>query len=110
MSYPDEFDALFTNAALHQISDYQSVITGVSKALKTNGRFAGEFGGHGNIATLTTALKAVVAQNPGMAGFENPWFFPTDDEYRMHLEGAGFVVKYTELIPGPTPLKAGVRE
>ena len=28
----------------------------------------------------------------------------------MHLEAAGFVVNYIELIPRPTPLESGVKE
>lgn len=110
ISYEDKFDAVFTNAALHWITDYQSVIRGVSTALKTNGRFVGEFGGHGNISTLIAAMEAVVDRNASMGNFSNPWFFPTHDEYKMHLEEKGFVVKYIELIPRPTPLKTGVRE
>ncbi len=110
ISYEGKFDAVFTNAALHWITDYQAVFRGVSSALKANGRFVGEFGGYGNIATLIAAMEAVVGRNPIKGEFNNPWYFPTTEEYGMHLEQNGFVVKYIELIPRPTPLKTGVRE
>ncbi len=110
ISYVNRFDAVFTNAALHWITDYRSVLQGVSRALKRKGRFVGEFGGYGNIATLIAAMKTAVERNQKMGAFRNPWFFPTDKEYKAHLEEYAFKVKYIELIPRPTPLKTGVRE
>lgn len=108
--YSNQFDAVFTNAALHWIPDYQSVIQGVHNALKPNGRFIGEFGGYGNIKTLVEAMETVVDQNEAMGQFSNPWFFPSADEYRKHLEDGGFSVVYIELLPRPTHIEAGIRE
>lgn len=108
--YENKFDAVFTNAALHWIPDYESVIGGVGKALKDGGRFVGEFGGQGNIAILVKAMSQVVGRHPEMGTFRNPWYFPSDIEYRGQLEKQGFTVKYIELIPRPTPLETGVRE
>lgn len=110
ISYKNKFDAVFTNAALHWIPNYQAVIEGVYDTLKPRGKFVGEFGGHGNIATLIGAMKSVVNQNPKMGSFKNPWFFPRTEEYKKHLEKSGFVVDYIELINRPTSLKTGVKE
>ncbi|NBC67072.1 MAG: methyltransferase domain-containing protein [Bacteroidetes bacterium] len=110
ITYENEFDAVFTNAALHWIPDYESVISGVHRALKSSGRFVGEFGGKGNIETLVNAVSEVVDRHPEMGIFRNPWYFPSDTEYQEQLEKHGFVVNHIELIPRPTPLKTGVKE
>ncbi|MEM6839659.1 MAG: class I SAM-dependent methyltransferase [Cyanobacteria bacterium P01_C01_bin.120] len=110
ITYENQFDAVFTNAALHWIPSYDSVIKGVRRALKIGGRFVGEFGGMGNISTLVKAMSEVVGRHPEMGSFINPWYFPSDVEYRDCLEGHGFMVNYIELIPRPTPLETGVQE
>jgi len=47
LDFSREFDAAFSNAALHWMKDDpDAVIAGVARALKPGGRFAGEMGGH----------------------------------------------------------------
>jgi trans-aconitate methyltransferase len=106
LSFNAEFDAVFSNAALHWMKlDPSAVIAGVRRALKPGGRFAGEMGGHGNVAAITVALLAVLQRRgvPDPAA-SIPWYFPGVDDYRTRLEQAGFAVEYLELIPRPTPL------
>ena len=105
-----QFDAVFSNAALHWMKDYQAVIDGVNQSLKTDGRFVGELGGEGNIASLLEVMQSLFYQNQALGEFKNPWFFPSLTTYRKALEAGGFQVSYIELIPRPTPLKSGVRE
>ena len=45
-----QFDAVFSNAALHWMLDPDAVASGIFKALRENGRFVGEMGGEGNLA------------------------------------------------------------
>jgi len=100
-----EFDAVFSNAALHWMkSDPDAVIAGVARALKPGGRFVAEMGGHGCIAAITIAIVAVMARYGFDARPIIPWYFPTVDDYRARLERGGFIVDYIELIPRPTPL------
>jgi trans-aconitate methyltransferase len=100
-----EFDAVFSNAALHWMkSDPDAVIAGVARALKPSGRFVAEMGGHGCIAAITIAIVAVMARYGIDVRPVIPWYFPTVDDYRARLERCGFVVDYIELIPRPTPL------
>jgi SAM-dependent methyltransferase len=103
-----EFDAVFSNAALHWMRQPGAVIASVWRALEPGGRFVGEMGGAGNIAAVLEALAAVLARR-GLA-FEpiNPWYFPDEDEYRGKLEQAGFVVTSIERFPRPTPLPGDV--
>ena len=100
-----EFDAVFSNAALHWMkSDPDAVIAGVARALKPGGRFVAEMGGHGCIAAITVAIVAVLARYGVDARPIIPWYFPTADDYRARLLRGGFIVDYIELIPRPTLL------
>jgi trans-aconitate methyltransferase len=108
LDFSGEFDAVFSNAALHWMPDTAAVVDGVSRALNPGGRFVGELGGFGNVAAIVTGLMAAM-EKFGMDGpARMPWFFPTDAAYRTLLENAGFVVKQIELIPRPTPLPTGM--
>jgi len=111
LDFNSEFDAVFSNAAMHWMKhDPGAVIQGVRRALKPRGRFVAEMGGHGCLAAITVALCATLERY----GVENPaslipWYFPTPDDYRERLECAGFDVEYIALIPRPTPLPTGMR-
>lgn len=104
LPFEAEFDAVFSNAALHWIRPPEAVLAGVWRALEPGGRFVGEMGGAGNIARVLEALAVVLARR-GLA-FEpiNPWYFPDEAEYRGRLEQAGFVVTSIERFPRPTSL------
>ncbi len=111
LSFEAEFDAAFSNAALHWMKrDPDAVLQGVRRSLKPGGRFAGEFGGHGNVAAITVALVAVLHRHgiPDAASFA-PWYFPTADEYQTRLETAGFQVDSIELFPRPVILPTDMR-
>ena len=111
LNFNSEFDAAFSNAALHWMKrDPDAVIKGVRRALKPGGRFAAEMGGHGNVAAITVALCATL-EDYGVKDSAAivPWYFPSADEYEQRLEHAGFRADYIELIPRPTPLPTGMR-
>ena len=104
LPFVNEFDAVFTNAALHWMTHPDAVLDGVWRALKPGGRFVGECGGHGNTATVMAALQVALAKRGIDAQRFNPWFFPSAAEYRRRLEAHGFVVDTMTLFPRPTPL------
>jgi len=104
LKFDAEFDAVFSNAALHWMKNPGAVLDGVARALKPGGRFAGEFGGKGNAAHVVAALNNALAAR-GLNGDEfNPWFFPAEKEYAALLVKHGFTVQRTALLPRPTPL------
>ena len=108
LAFEAEFDAVFSNAALHWMLDQDAVADGVRRALKPGGRFVAECGGHGNIAAIATALLASL-DRIGVDGRRRfPWVFPTPDACRARLERHGFSVRLAELIPRPTPLPTGI--
>ena len=111
LPFEAEFDAAFSNAALHWMKrDPDAVLKGVRRALKPKGRFAGEFGGHGCVAAVMVALLAVLDRH-GIKDSVSlvPWYFPTVSDYGHKLERAGFRVDSIELIPRPTILPTDMR-
>jgi SAM-dependent methyltransferase len=108
LPFDQEFDAVFSNAALHWMRDADAVIDGVRRALKPGGRFVAEFGGHGNVAACVTAMRAAADKFGGDAALAGPWFFPTPEAYQARLEEAGFTVERTALVARPTPLPTGM--
>ena len=108
IGYQQEFDAVFSNAALHWMSLHETA-RGVFRALRPGGRFVGELGGHGNIAAIRVALAAALLQHGVDCGDGVLTIFPSSDEWREILEQAGLVVADIKIIPRPTPLPAGMR-
>nr|WP_239525014.1 class I SAM-dependent methyltransferase [Stenotrophomonas maltophilia] len=89
LSFDSEFDAVFSNAALHWMTTPDRVLEGVRRALRPGGRFVAEFGGHGNVATIIAAVQAArVAHGHGASTFQ--WYFPTADAYADRLRQHGF--------------------
>jgi len=104
LPYANEFDAVFSNAMLHWVHDAKSAIDNIAKTLKKGGRFVAEYGGKGNAYHIVNAMQKVFDTHPEFGVFQNPWYFPSDEEYKSLLESSGFEVKYIELIPRPTPM------
>jgi trans-aconitate methyltransferase len=107
LEYEAEFDAVFSNAALHWMPDAAGVLRCVHRALRPGGRFVAEMGGLGNIAAIRAALQAVLAGFGVDAEAAAASFFPSAPAYRRLLEEAGFAVQSIDLIPRPTPLPGG---
>ncbi len=108
LAFEGEFDAVFSNAALHWMRPQEAVLDGVRRALKPGGRFVAEMGGHNNTAAILTAMRAVLARRGIEALSLSPWYFPSADAYQKKLEAAGFAVEEIAIIPRPTPIDAGL--
>jgi SAM-dependent methyltransferase len=108
LPFEEEFDAVFSNAALHWMHDHDAVLRGVYRALRPGGRFVAECGGQGNIAAIRVALLAVLtARGISPDKLENNRFF-TPAEYRARLQRNGFLVEEITLTPRPTLLPTGM--
>ena len=105
-----EFDAVFSNAALHWMPRAGDVLDGVRRALRPGGRFVAEFGGHGCVATVTRAVAEVLAEWQIDAAPYLNWFFPRPGEYAGLLEAHGFVPRQVHYFERPTamPGEAGL--
>lgn len=109
LPFAREFDAVFSNAALHWMTQPEAVIAGVARALKPGGRFVAEFGGFGNVAAYCAAIRAVGEAMGSDVSLDEPWFFPTEEQYSGMLEAAGFSVDRIVRFARPTPLPTGAR-
>lgn len=110
LDFTDEFDGVFSNAALHWIKPPDGVVAGVARALKRGGRFVGEFGGAGNVNLIRTTLIAALDEWGFDGRAADPWYFPTPEEYASLLAEHGFQVEMAELIPRPTPLPGSMAD
>jgi SAM-dependent methyltransferase len=108
LPFDGEFDAVFSNAALHWMRPPEAVLAGVRRALKPGGRFVAEMGGHNNTAAIIVALSAVLARRGVDAHRLNPWYFPSARAYRKKLEEAGFTIEEIRIIPRPTVLPTSI--
>jgi SAM-dependent methyltransferase len=108
LTFDHEFDAVFSNAALHWMHPPEAVLDGVCRALKRGGRFVGEMGGHNNTAAIMVALSAVLGRRGLDAHRLSPWYFPSAAAYRAKLEAAGFRVADIHVIPRPTTLPTSI--
>jgi trans-aconitate methyltransferase len=108
LTFDREFDAVFSNAALHWMRPPEAVLAGVRRALKEGGRLTGEMGGHNNTAAILVALSAVLARRGLDAHRLSPWYFPSAAAYREKLEAAGFTVEDIRIVPRPTTLPTSI--
>src|SRR5437879_6056040 len=108
LDFEQEFDAVFSNAALHWMHPPDSVLSGVYRALKPGGRFVAEMGGHNNTAAVLVALSAVLARRGLDAMRLSPWYFPSAGAYRAKLDAAGFLVAEIGIFPRPTVVESGI--
>jgi SAM-dependent methyltransferase len=104
LAFATEFDAVFSNAALHWMPDPDGVIAGVRRALRPGGRFVAEMGGAGNVAAIRSALADALARRGVDGGAADTLYQPTAEEYRARLEAGGLPVRSIVLFPRPTPL------
>ena len=108
LAFGPEFDAVFSNAALHWVASPAVVTAGVARALKPGGRYVGEFGGHGNIAAIRVALRAVLKAHQFRVEPDETSYYPTAEAFRAVLEAGGFTVDSCAIIPRPTPILSGM--
>jgi len=103
-----DFDAVFSNAALHWITPPQPATACMAQSLTLGGKLVVELGGHRNVEMLIAATEhaaRAVGINPET--YPHPWFFPTLAEYATMLESVGFEVGLATLFDRPTPLGDG---
>ena len=108
MAFDREFDAAFSNAALHWMLDKETVAAAVYRALRPGARFAGEMGGKGNIRRLREALDEELIIRGYAPPAEASNWYPRPEEFAEIYENAGFTAIDARLIERPTPLDHGL--
>ncbi len=105
MRFQQEFDAVFSNAALHWMLDREAVARGVAAALKRGGRFVAELGGRGNIRQIEDAIERVARRHLGDNLPAKQTYYPALGEYAALLERHGLEVRSATLFDRPTALE-----
>ncbi len=105
LNYSEDFNAIFSNATFHWIEDQEALIAGLYKSLKSGGRLVAEFGGRGNVKSITDAIMKAAEQlkvaDKITADF---WFFPSISKYASLLESKGLEIEQMWLFDRPTKL------
>lgn len=102
LGFKEEFDVVFSNAALHWVKDHEPVLSGLYKSLRQNGRVLLQMGGKGNAAAMLTTLQTLMARKDWAQYFSDfafPYGFYEPEQYREWLGHAGFKPIRVELIP-----------
>ena len=93
MDFYNEFDVIFSNAALHWVKDHNKLLKNTYTALKQGGIAVWNFAGDGNCETFNGVMRKKIKDDrykEYFAGFEWPWFMPSKAEYEILTENIGF--------------------
>ncbi|WAV90320.1 methyltransferase domain-containing protein [Oxalobacter aliiformigenes] len=110
MTFESEFDGVFSNAALHWMRHPSRVVAGVTRALKSGGRFVGECGETNNVRRIVGAVSAALEKRGIEIENLHPWRFVSKEEAVGMLEAGGMVVKSVEVIERPTVLPGTIAQ
>lgn len=103
LCFHEMFDAVFSNAVFHWISDQGAMLCGVAEALRPGGVLVCEFGGKGCGKKVHSVLSAAFEKR-GRA-YHMPFYFPSIGEYAPLLEKHGLTVDYAALFDRPTKVE-----
>lgn len=93
MDFSNEFDIIFSNAALHWVLNHSLLLDHSFRALKQGGSIHWNFAGNGTCATFCDVMH-IEMKNPQYASyfldFTWPWFMPSKKQYEALIEPVGF--------------------
>ncbi len=102
LDFNQKFDLVFSNAALHWISDHPSLLQRIKKSMKRGAKIIAQMGGKGNASGILRVLETIISGEKWTVyfeGFSVPYTFYDDRGYMTLLKSAGLKVKRAELIP-----------
>jgi len=102
LPFEAEFSLVFSNAALHWVSDHHPVLQGIARSLKPGGRILLQMGGQGNAVYIREAIDSQMELDPYapyFASFVFPFGFHSPEDYKIWLGEAGLKPLRVELIP-----------
>jgi trans-aconitate 2-methyltransferase len=103
LNFTAEFDAVFSNAALHWIVDHRPVLAGIARALRPCGRLLLQMGGKGNAEDILSILDILRETDKWRPFFGDDFAFPygfySPEDYRAWLAQVGLLPRRVELIP-----------
>ena len=93
INYKNEFNIIFSNAALHWIKDHKRLLDNAYQALKFQGIILWDFGGAGNCANFIDVIQEKITTikfTEYFRTFEWPWFMPSKAQYKGLIDSVGF--------------------
>ncbi len=102
LSFEEEFDLVFSNAALHWITDQKAVLQGVQTSLKPHGRILFQMAGKGNaqaVLKIFDELLVLPKWHEYFDGFTFPYAFLGPQEYRQLLIDVDLKPVSIDLLP-----------
>lgn len=93
MAFKDEFDMIYSNAALHWVKDHVSLLKNSLQALKPGGSIYWNFAGNGTCAAFNRLMREIIAEpeyEPYFINFQWPWVMLSAKEYKRMAQEAGF--------------------
>lgn len=102
LSFNQDFDVVFSNAALHWVLDHRPVLKGIYTSLKPGGRVVVQMGGKGNAFQVVKVVNQLMETDEWKRYFDNfsfPYGFYSPEEYSPWLQEAGFVEIDIQLKP-----------
>jgi trans-aconitate methyltransferase len=89
----DEYDVIFSNAALHWVHDHNRMLNASYQALRSGGIVRFNFGAEGNCSRLISVLREVMPTGEfrdSFRAFTWPWYMPNVDAYAGLVENIPF--------------------
>lgn len=99
------FDAVFSNAMLHWVTQPASALEQIADSLNPGGRLVLEMGAVRNIDTIYRGITETRAKF-GLPVVQSPWYFPTLSAYCTLVEACGLRVQQALHFARPTPLES----
>lgn len=93
IDFDEQFDVIFSNAALHWVKNHEMLLRNCIKALKPSGYIAWNFAGHGTCTNFNPTVKDVTAipkYKKYFINFEWPWYMPKLEDYINLISKSGF--------------------
>jgi trans-aconitate 2-methyltransferase len=97
-----QFDLIFSNAALHWVDDHEKILRGAASVLKSAGRLVVSCGGKGNAQDVFMALRPEMCLKRWREFFRQmptPYFFYAPSDYEKWLPKFGFNIQKLKLAP-----------
>jgi trans-aconitate 2-methyltransferase len=102
LDFQEQFDRVFSNAALHWVIDQRPVLKGVYRSLKTGGSLLFQMGGKGNAHEILGIIDELLLEGHWrhfFQGFAFPYGFNAPEQYMEWLREAGLNPERVELLP-----------
>ena len=91
--FSDEFDIIFSNAALHWVKDHKRLLQNSHAALKAGGILLWDFGSDGNCSNFLAVMQKKITEDKYTEFFKNfemPWFMPSKSHYAELIANIGY--------------------